>query len=65
MHTKMMMMYIWWLGCIIEVCVDDIIFGSDDDSLSQQFSKDMHKEFEMPLLGELTFLLGLQISQRT
>ena len=48
---------------IIEVYVDDIIFRSDDDSLSQQFAKDMHKEFEMSLLGELTFFLGLQISQ--
>ena len=50
---------------IIEVYVEDIIFGSDDDSLSQQFAKDMQKEFEMSLLGELTFFLGLQISQRT
>ena len=32
---------------IIEFYVDDIIFGSDDDSLSQQFDKDMQKEFEM------------------
>jgi hypothetical protein len=48
---------------IIEVYVDDIIFGSDDDRLSQKFSKDMHNEFEMSLLGELTFFLGLQISQ--
>ena len=50
---------------IIEVYVDDIIFGSDDDSLSQQFAKDMQKEFEMSLLDELTFFLGLQISQTT
>ena len=28
---------------IIEVYVDDIIFGSDDDRLSQQFSKDKHE----------------------
>ena len=48
---------------IIEVYVDDVIFGSDDDSLSQQFAKDMQKEFEMSLLSELTFVLGLQISQ--
>jgi hypothetical protein len=48
---------------IIEVYVDDIIFGSDDDRLSQNFSKDMHNEFEMSLLGELTFFLGLHISQ--
>ena len=50
---------------IIGVYVDDIIFGSDDDSLSQQFAKDMQKEFEMSLLSELTFFLELQISQRT
>lgn len=46
----------------IEVYVDDIIFGSDDDKLSQQFAKDMQNEFEMSLLGELKFFLGLQIS---
>ena len=44
---------------IIEVYVDNIIFGSDDDRLSQQFAKDMQKEFEMSLLGELNFFLGL------
>jgi hypothetical protein len=49
---------------LIEVYVDDIIFGSDDDRLSQKFAKDMHNEFEMSLLGELSFFLGLQICQR-
>lgn len=48
---------------ILEVYVDDIIFGSDDNTLSQQFALDMQKEFEMPLLGELTYFLGLQITQ--
>jgi hypothetical protein len=48
---------------IIEVYVDDIIFGSDDDRMSQKFSKDMQNEFEMSLLGELSFFLGLQICQ--
>jgi hypothetical protein len=48
---------------LIEVYVDDIIFGIIDDRLSQKFSKDMHNEFEMPLLGELSFFLGLQIRQ--
>jgi hypothetical protein len=46
---------------LIEVYVDDIIFGSDDDRLSHKFEKDMHNEFEMSLLGELSFFLGLQI----
>ena len=44
---------------IIEVYVDDITFGSDDDRMSQKFSKDMQNEFEMSLLGDLTFFLGL------
>jgi hypothetical protein len=47
---------------IIEVYVDYIIFGSDDDRLIQNVSKDMHNEFEMSLLGELNFFLGIHIS---
>jgi hypothetical protein len=49
---------------LIEVYVDDIIFGSDDDRLSQKFAKYMQNEFEMSLLGELSFFLGLQIHHR-
>jgi hypothetical protein len=49
---------------LIEVYVDDIIFGSDDDRLSQKFAKDMQNEFEMSLLGEIFFFLGVQIRQR-
>jgi hypothetical protein len=30
---------------LIEIYVDDIIFGSDDDKLSQKFAKDMQNEF--------------------
>jgi hypothetical protein len=48
---------------LIEVYVDDIIFGSDDDRLIQKFAKDMQNEFEMSLLGELSFFLGIQIHQ--
>ena len=48
---------------IIEVYVDDIIFGSNDDRMSHKFSKDMHNEFKMSLLGELSLFLGLHICQ--
>jgi hypothetical protein len=48
---------------LIEAYVDDIIFGSDDDRLSHKFSKEMQSEFEMSLLEELSFFLGLQIHQ--
>ena len=44
--------------------MDDIIFGSNDDRLSKNFSTKMQSEFEMSLLGELTYFLGLQIYQQ-
>jgi hypothetical protein len=46
---------------IVEVYVDDIIFGSDDEKMSKDFTRMMQQEFEMSLLGELNFFLGLQI----
>jgi hypothetical protein len=49
---------------LIEIYVDDIVFGSTNDRLSHKFAKDMQNEFEMSLLGELSFFLGLQICQR-
>ena len=39
---------------IIEVYVDDIIFGINDDRLSKTFATKMQSEFEIPLLGKLT-----------
>ena len=50
---------------IVEIYVDDIIFGSDNDQLSKLFAQSMQNEFEMSMLGELKFLLGLQISNLT
>ena len=48
---------------IVEIYVDDIIFGSDNDQLRKQFAQSMQNEFEMSMLGELNFFLGLQISK--
>ena len=44
--------------------MDDTIFGSNVDRLSKNFATKMQREFEMYLLGELTYFLGLQISQQ-
>src|ERR1044072_218409 len=49
---------------IVQIYVDDIIFGSSNPSLCQEFSKLMQAEFEMSLMGELNFFLGIQIDQR-
>ena len=48
---------------IIFVYVDDIIFGSNEESMSQNFASVMQQEFEMSLVGELTYFLGLQVEQ--
>ncbi|KAK2354920.1 putative mitochondrial protein [Trifolium repens] len=48
---------------IIQIYVDDIIFGSTNASLCKSFSKLMQDEFEMSMMGELKFFLGIQINQ--
>ena len=48
---------------LVQVCVDDIIFGSTNDTMCQEFSKLVQGEFEMSLMGELTFFPGLQIKK--
>jgi hypothetical protein len=45
------------------VYVDDIIFGSNIELMSKKFAAAMQQEFEMSMLGELSFFLGLQIHQ--
>ena len=46
---------------IVQIYVDDIIFGATNVSLCEEFAKSMHSEFEMSMMGELNFFLGLQI----
>ncbi|GKA65958.1 putative ribonuclease H-like domain-containing protein, partial [Tanacetum coccineum] len=49
---------------IVQVHVDDIIFGSTRKELCTEFEKMMHKKFQMSSMGELTFFLGLQVKQK-
>ncbi|GJU31232.1 putative ribonuclease H-like domain-containing protein [Tanacetum coccineum] len=49
---------------LVQVYVDDIIFGSTKKSLCTKFEKMMHKKFQMSSMGELTFFLGLQVKQK-
>ncbi|WVZ97188.1 hypothetical protein U9M48_042741 [Paspalum notatum var. saurae] len=48
---------------IVQIYVDDIIFGGSSHALVSSFAEQMSREFEMSLLGELQFFLGLQIKQ--
>ena len=48
---------------VVQIYVDDMIFGSTNASLCKEFSKLMQDEFEMSMMGALKFFLGIQINQ--
>jgi hypothetical protein len=45
------------------VYVDDIIFGSNITTLRRKFATKMQEEFEIYMLGDPSFFLGLQVNQ--
>ena len=49
---------------VAQVYVDDIVFRATVDARAIKFFKEMKKEFEMCMVGELTFFLGLKVKQR-
>nr|GEV47584.1 putative ribonuclease H-like domain-containing protein [Tanacetum cinerariifolium] len=49
---------------LVQVYVDDIIFGLTKKELCNAYEKMMHEKFQMSSLGELTFFLGLQVKQK-
>ncbi|GJT12009.1 putative ribonuclease H-like domain-containing protein [Tanacetum coccineum] len=49
---------------LVQVYVDDIIFGSTKKDLCIAFEKLMHEKFQISSMGELTFILGLQVKQK-
>ena len=48
---------------VAQLLVDDIIFGATNDSLAHSFTDEMKTMFEMSMVGELTYFLGLQVKQ--
>jgi hypothetical protein len=48
---------------IVQIYVDDIVFGGSSHNLVAKFGDEMSMEFEMSLMGELQYFLGLQIKQ--
>ena len=46
-----------------QIYVDDILFGATNDCLCEEFVAAMQGEFEMSMMGELSFFLGLQVKQ--
>src|SRR3954468_23777504 len=48
---------------ICQLYVDDIIFGSVNQSFNEEFAKLMTDKFEMSMMGELEFFLGFEVNQ--
>src|SRR4051812_5618924 len=49
---------------VCQIYVDDIIFGCTDQHYTDEFGYMMRQEYEMSMMGELKFFLGLQIRQQ-
>ncbi|GJV37480.1 retrovirus-related pol polyprotein from transposon TNT 1-94, partial [Tanacetum coccineum] len=48
---------------LVQIYVDDIIFASTDPKDCDIFSKEMNSKFQMSMKGQMSFFLGLQVSQ--
>jgi hypothetical protein len=48
---------------VVQIYVDDIIFGGSSHTLVSRFQEMMESEFQMSMMGELTFFLGIQVKQ--
>nr|KAJ0210184.1 hypothetical protein LSAT_V11C400173380 [Lactuca sativa] len=49
---------------LVQIYVDDIIFGSPNEKLSKEFAEIMSQRFEMSMMGKMTFFLGLEVQQQ-
>jgi isopentenyldiphosphate isomerase len=48
---------------LVQIYVDDIVFSGSSHSLVSSFQEMMENEFQMSMMGELTFFLGIQVKQ--
>jgi hypothetical protein len=48
---------------LVQIYVDDIIFGGSSHTLMSRFQEMMESEFQISMMGELTFFLGIQVKQ--
>ncbi|GJX74952.1 retrovirus-related pol polyprotein from transposon TNT 1-94 [Tanacetum coccineum] len=48
---------------LIQIYVDDIIFASIDPKACEIFFYEMSSKFKMSMMGQMSFFLGLQVSQ--
>ncbi|GJS48511.1 retrovirus-related pol polyprotein from transposon TNT 1-94 [Tanacetum coccineum] len=59
-------LFTWKTGkhiLLVQIYVDDIIFASTDPKACEIFSYEMSSKFQMSMMGQMSFFLGLQVSQ--
>ncbi|GJY22342.1 retrovirus-related pol polyprotein from transposon TNT 1-94 [Tanacetum coccineum] len=59
-------LFIWKVGnnlLLVQIYVDDIIFASTNTAMCNEFANLMTTKFKMSMMGQMSFFLGLQISQ--
>ncbi|GJY69926.1 retrovirus-related pol polyprotein from transposon TNT 1-94 [Tanacetum coccineum] len=60
------MLFTWKAGnnlLLVQIYVDDIIFASTNTAMCNEFANLMTTKFKMSMMGQMSFFLGLQISQ--
>ncbi|GJT23095.1 retrovirus-related pol polyprotein from transposon TNT 1-94 [Tanacetum coccineum] len=48
---------------LVQIYIDDIIFASTNTAMCNEFANQMTTKFKMSMMGQMSFFLGLQISQ--
>ncbi|GJV55716.1 retrovirus-related pol polyprotein from transposon TNT 1-94 [Tanacetum coccineum] len=59
-------LFTWHAGndlLLVQIYVDDIIFASTNTAMCNEFANQMTTKFKMSMMGQMSFILGLQISQ--
>nr|GEX77736.1 uncharacterized mitochondrial protein AtMg00810-like [Tanacetum cinerariifolium] len=59
-------LFTWEAGkylLLVQIYVDDIIFASTNTAMCNEFANLMITKFKMSMMGQMSFFLGLQISQ--
>ncbi|GJU47565.1 retrovirus-related pol polyprotein from transposon TNT 1-94 [Tanacetum coccineum] len=59
-------LFTWHAGndlLLVQIYVDDIIFASTNTAMCNEFANQMTTKFKMSMMGQMSFFLGLQISQ--
>ncbi|GJZ53986.1 retrovirus-related pol polyprotein from transposon TNT 1-94 [Tanacetum coccineum] len=50
---------------LVQIYVDDIIFASTNPKACKLFAFEMNSTFKMSMMGQMSFFLGLQVSQKS